>query len=71
MGEGYWLFRVLDRLQDGAIPHVREVDQNPKFIHLADGGATDMAQTSIAGFPAAVTEQVAFVVGELYDPYTE
>ena len=53
---------VVDSLEDGSIADVGKIDQNAYPVHLAHRGPTDLAQSLIGAFPAAVAEEVALVV---------
>ena len=71
MGEHHGLLRVLNRLQHGAIRHVGVIDQDAQLVHLANRGQADVTQTLVGTLPAAVSEEVSLIVGELDDSHTQ
>jgi len=60
-----------DRVQRGALASMREVDQPSAGIDLLDQLAAESTQPRIGGLKAAVTDQIAAIVGQLVDAHAQ
>src|SRR5581483_8716103 len=65
------LLRMADRIQGGAIAHMRAVDQDADAVHLAHDLPAEPCEAGILVLIAASAELVLIVVRELDDPHPQ
>src|SRR5262245_23165846 len=59
--------RVLDRIERGLFPDMRQVDEHPEAIHLIHNRPAEASQAAVDNLVATAADEVLDVVGELRD----
>ena len=64
-------FGDVDRIEARALADMRQVDQEPEPVHLADQLDPEVAQPRVGPLRAPVPDQVSLIIGELDDADAE